>query len=223
MTVLLGTLGFTPAKFLGAIKTLPQITRVVFYTAHTNDAEDRARSEKAVAEVNRALTSLGIPHEHVKLGDPFDFGAFLVRFLEDIRKAGSGDKVFNLTGGTKPMAIAATVACMVLGVPAYYVPEEHELAQGIELPIFRIQYSSVLTAKEYRVLKVIREMEPNSLGDLSDRLGIEQSTLSGHLRKLEKSAAVRLVAVPGKGQLRRPELTEAGSLLLAVERLAGVP
>lgn len=222
MTVLLGTLGFTPAKFLGVIKTLPKITRVVFYTAHTDRARDRARSEKAVAEVRRVLTNLGVAHEHVKLSDPFDFAAFLTRFLGDIKKTGSEDQVFNLTGGTKPMAIAATVACMILGVPAYYVPEEQELAQGIELPIFRIRYSKVLTAKAYRVLEVIRETEPASLGDLAHRLGIEQSTLSGHLRRLEESAAIRLVAVPGKGQLRRPELTEAGSLLLAAELLAGV-
>src|SRR2546430_4324468 len=93
MTVLLGTLGFTPAKFLGAIKTLPSVTRVVFYTAHTNRAQDRARSEKAVTEVRQALTHLGIAHEHVRLSDPFDFGAFLTRFLEDIKKAGKEDKV----------------------------------------------------------------------------------------------------------------------------------
>lgn len=222
MTVLLGTLGFTPAKFLGVIKTIPDITRVVFYTAHTDQAKDRARSEKAVAEVDRALTNFGIAHEHVKLSDPFDFAAFLTRFLEDIKKTGSEAKVFNLTGGTKPMAIAATVACIMLGVPAYYVPEEHELAPGIELPIFRIPYSKVLTPKAYRVLEAIHEKKPDSLRDLADRLGIEQSTLSGHLRKLEESAAVRLVAVPGKGQLRRPELTQAGTLLLAAERAAGI-
>lgn len=222
MTVLFGTVGFTPAKFLGAIKTLPRISRVVFYTAHTDRAKDRARSEKAVAEVKQVLDGLGIPHEHVKLNDPFDFGAFLTQILGNLRKAGPEEKVFNLTGGTKPMAIAATVACMVLGIPAHYVPEEQELAQGIELPIFRIRYSKVLTPKTYRVLGVIRETSPASLADLAGRLGIEQSTLSGHLRKLEESGAIRLVAVPGKGQLRRPEVTEAGSLLIAAERLAGI-
>ncbi len=221
-TVLLGTLGFTPAKFLGAIKTIPNITRVVFYTAHTDQSKDRLRSDKAVAEVTRALTNFGITHEHVELSNPFDFGGFLSRFLNDIKKAGSEDKVFNLTGGTKPMAIAATVACMMLGVPAYYVPEEHELAPGIELPIFRIRYSTLVTAKAYKVLEAIHETEPTSLGDLAHRLGIKQSTLSGHLRKLEEFGAVRLVAVPGKGQLRRPELTEAGTLLLAAERSAGI-
>ncbi len=215
-------MGFTPAKFLGAIKTIPNITRVVFYTAHTDQAADRARSEKTVAEVTRALTNFGIAHEHVKLPNPFDFGAFLTRFLDDIKRAGSEDKVFNLTGGTKPMAIAATVACMMLGVPVYYVPEEHELAPGIELPIFRIRYSTVVTAKAYKVLEAIHGAEPASLGDLADLLGIEQSTLSGHLRRLEEFGAVRLVAVPGKGQLRRPELTQAGTLLLAAERSAGI-
>lgn len=222
MTVLLGTLGFTPGKFLGAIKTLSGITRVVFYTAHTDRAEDRARSEKAVAEVKRTLTIMSVPFQHVPLSDPFDFGAFLTRFLEDIKKTRSEDVVFNLTGGTKPMAVAATVACMVLGVPAYYVPEEQALEQAIELPIFRIRYSNVLTTKEYKILEVIRDTQPGSLGDLAELVEIEPSTLSGHLRKLEKAAAVRLVAVQGKGQLRRPELTEAGNLLLAVERRAGI-
>ncbi|HLB67692.1 MAG TPA: DUF6293 family protein [Thermoplasmata archaeon] len=223
MTVLFGTLGFTPGKFLGAIKTLPGITRVVFYTAHTGRAEDRARSERAVAEVKRTLTSLNIPFRHVPLEDPFDFGAFLTRFLEDIKKTGSEEMVFNLTGGTKPMAVAATVACMVLGVTAYYVPEEQEGAQAIELPIFRIRYSNVLTTKERRVLEEVRQNQPESLTDLADELGIEPSTLSGHLRNLEKLAAVRLISIEGKGQLRRPELTQAGDLLLAVEHGAGVP
>ncbi len=222
MTVLIGTLGFTPAKFLGAIKTIPNITRVVFYTAHTGEAEDRIRSEKAVSEVKRALANFGIAHEHVKLDNPFDFGAFLTRFLDDIRKAGSEDKIFNLTGGTKPMAIAATIACMMLGVPAYYVPEEHELAPGIELPIFRIRYSTVLTPKAYKVLEAIHDIRPPSLGSLADQLGIEQSTLSGHLRKLEEIGAIRLVSVSGRGQLRRPELTQAGTLFLAVEHAAGI-
>jgi len=222
MTVLFGTLGFSPEKFLGAIKTLSGITRVVFYTAHTGRAEDRARSQKAVAKVKQTLASLSIPHRHVSLDDPFDFAAFLRHFLEDIEKTRSEEAVFNLTGGTKPMAVAATVACMVLGVPAYYFPEEQDLAQAIELPIFRIRYSNVLTARAHKVLAEIRDTKPASLGDLANRLGIQQPTLSGHLRKLEKAGAVRLVAIAGKGQLRRPELTEAGSLLLATERLAGI-
>jgi len=222
MTVLFGTLGFTPEKFLGAIKTIPNVTRVVFYTAHTPRAKDRAQSERAIQEVERALAALGIPSQHVKLADPFDFGGCLTQLLVDLRPAGAEGMVFNLTGGTKPMAIAATVACMVLGVPAYYVPEEQEGAQAIELPIFRIRYSNVLTAKEYRILEVIREFQPRSLKELADRLEIEPSTLSGHLRNLEKLGAIRLIPIEGKGLLRRPDLTEAGTLLLAVERRAGI-
>jgi len=219
MTLLFGTLGFTPEKFLGAIKTIPNVTRVVFYTAHTLQPKDRARSERAVQEVERALAALGIPAQHAKLADPFDFGKCLTRLLDDLKHTGAEGIVFNLTGGTKPMVIAAAVACMVLGIPAYYVPEEQHGAQAIELPIFRIRYSTVLTAKELRILEVIQESEPESLKELADRLGIEQSTLSGHLRNLEKLAAIRLV--PMEGLVRRPELTQAGALLLGVERHVG--
>jgi len=221
MTVLLGTLGFTPKKFLGVLKSLPDIERAIVYTAATGRARDRERVDQAWREVERTLKSLDIPAERVILEDPFDFAAFLERFLKDVKAIGPSNAVLNLTGGTKPMAVAATVACLVLGVRAVYVPEEQERAKAIDLPIFRIRYSSVLTPKEHRVLETIRDEEPANLTALAGRLKILPSTLSGHLRKLETLGAVQLTPVLGEGQARRPELTEAGELLLRVELLAG--
>jgi DNA-binding MarR family transcriptional regulator len=220
MTVLLGTLGFTPKKFLGVLKTLPDVERAVVYTAATERTKDRERVDQAWKEVERTLKSLDIPAERVVLEDPFDFAAFLERFLKDVKVIGPENAVLNLTGGSKPMAVAATVACLVLGVRAVYVPEEQERAKPIDLPIFRIRYSSVLSPKEHRVLETIRDTEPPTLTALASELKILPSTLSGHLRKLELLGAVRLLPIPRQGQARRPELTEAGDLLLRVEQLA---
>jgi len=217
MAVLLGTLGFTPAKFLGVLKTLPDIERAIVYTAATDRPRDRERVEAAWREVEKTLKSLGVPAERVVLEDPFDFAAFLERFLRDVKAIGPQNAILNLTGGTKPMAVAATVACLVLGVRAVYVPEEQEGAKAIELPIFRIRYSSVLTPKEHRVLETIRDEQPATLLDLAKALGILPSTLSGHLRNLETLGAVRLVPVPARGQNKRPEVSAAGALLLSVE------
>jgi len=222
MTVLLGTLGFTPSKFLGVLKSGLDIERAVVYTAATDRPKDRERVERAWREVERTLKSLEIPAERVVLKDPFNFAAILERLLQDVKAVGPPNAVLNLTGGTKPMAVAATVASLVLGVRAVYVPEEQEGAKAIDLPIFRIRYSSVLTPKEHRVLTTIRDEEPPTLTALARELKILPSTLSGHLRKLEALGGVQLLARPMQGQSRRPELTAAGSLLLTVEVLAGL-
>jgi CRISPR locus-related DNA-binding protein len=220
VTVLFGTLGFTPAKFLGALKTLPDVERVVFYTAHTERAKDRDRSEAVIGEVQAALKTFDVPYSHVPLSNPFDFPAILQRFLDDLQAIDPRLAVFNLTGGTKPMAVAATVACMVLGIRAFYVPEEQEGAPAGELPVVRIRYASVLTSAQRRVLEVVRDKEPGSLAALAQLLRVQPPTLSGHLRKLEDLGALRLQAPDQGGQTRRPTLTDAGAMLLVTDRVA---
>ena len=217
MTTLLGTLGFTPEKLLGAIKTVPGVTHVTFYTSHTSRSQDKRRSTAAVRKVEGVLQHLDVPFDHVVLPDPFDFGSMLGRFLQDLKRVRSENAVFNITGGSKPMSMAAAIACMMTGVRTYYVPEEQEGVQAILLPIFQLRYSRVLTPKQRKILEAINTTGPKSESQLAHHLGILESTLSGHLSRLADIGAVTLSADIREGRIHRPELTAAGKLLLSIE------
>jgi len=217
LTRLLGTLGFKPEKFLGAIKTIPGVTHVTFYTAYTGRTQDKRRSVAAARSVERALAELNVPFDAVVLPNPFDFAGMLRRFIHDLQLVDARDSVFNITGGSKPMSMAAAIACMMAGVRTYYVPEEQEGAQAILLPIFRLNYSRLLTPRQREIMRLIAEETPRSERDLASRLGVKESTLSGHLRRLGALGAVALPPDPKQTRIHRPQLTEAGRLMLSIE------
>jgi len=219
MTVLFSTLGFHPEKLLGAVPNVPDyLERVVVYTASENE-ETRRLSMAALRTVEDALRQMEIQVEHREFDSPWDLSGMLEKLIRDLLKENIDEIVFNLTGGPKTMTVAVTLACLFLGVRAIYVPEKTGNKRAIELPLFRIPYSNVLTRGQLRVLRAIEEFRPESLDELAKRLRLKNPTITFHIQKLEQLGAVVLKQDAHDRLGRIPNLTEAGRIMLIAENL----
>ncbi len=213
-----GTLGWHPSKFLDAIpRSGETIERVVVYTGSTGE-EERRKSRRALRVVTETLEAVHLPFDHRDFTDPWDFTGILRTLLSDLREESSEEALFNLTGGPKTMTVAATVACLLLGVRVLYVPEEQEGGGvPVELPLFRVRYSDILTEKQQEVLRVIREESPESLDELAVALRRANTTVTFHVQRLQALGALTLVPHPENRLIRTPKLTPAGEIMMMAE------
>ncbi len=222
MVVLFGTLGFHPEKFLSAVPGVGQsVERVVVYAAAQTEPEARRRTESALGAVLETLRQMGVPSEFRELRGPWAYGDILRTLLRDLQDHRPEDMVFNLTGGPKTMTVAASMACLLLGIRVVYVPEELEgPGRPVELPLLRIRYSQVLTPVQQRILRVIRDATPPTLTDLARRLRRREATVSYHVENLEGLGAIRVEPAQDR-RAARPVLTEAGEIMLLAEETLG--
>ncbi len=219
MVTLYGTLGFHPEKLLGAIPSVQgYLEGVVVYTA-TEKGEALKRSKRALEAVRKTLEPMGVGMEHRTFGSPWDFSHIVERLMADLDEERTNQVIFNLTGGPKTMTVAATMTCLFLGIKAIYVPEEEGNQEAIELPLFRIPYSSILSPVQHKVLSAIDENEPGSLQELSRILRRSNATLTFHAKKLETMGAIELMENPQDRGVRVPRLTSAGRIILNAERI----
>jgi len=219
MVTVLGTLGFHEEKFLPAILATPNVRRVILCYAPGETAKKERKVQLAVHRVRRALSRTRAALTEVKLANPWDISGMLATFLEELRLEGPGNCVFNLTGGTKPMAVAATLACLVTGAKAVYVPEESERSDLIELPLPAITIRSLLTPSQARLLRVVAEHEFSSGRDLAKYLRRSAATVSFHLTKLHQIGAISEEGTED-GRVVQPRITKVGEVLLLLhERL----
>lgn len=219
MTILFSTLGFHPEKLLGAVPNISDyLERVVVYTASENE-EARRISLAALKNVEDALRQMEVQMEHREFSSPWDLCGMLETLIRDLLKEKTDEIIFNLTGGPKTMTVAVTLACLFLGVKAIYIPEKSGDNRALELPLFRIPYSNVLTGGQLRVLRAIEEFRPESLDELAKRLRLKNATITFHIQKLEQLGAVVLKQNPLDRTIRVPQLTEAGRIMLIAESL----
>lgn len=218
MTVVFATLGFTPEKLLAALASVPEVKKVIIYTAYS--PEGKARAEKALKDVIKVLRQLGVEHGSVVLRSPWDFLPILERMLKDLSELSEGDAVFNLTGGPKTMTVAATMASVLLGIPLVYFPEEENVGKDvIHLPVLRLAYSGLLTNGQRRVLNEIEKRGGRARSaDVHQALGISPPTLEYHLTKLGRAGVVRVTTMEEDKRHRLIEITPSGKLILLSDR-----
>jgi len=210
MALFVATLGFHPEKLLQAIPG-SQATEVWYYVAPGTTQAKQARVERAIQTVERTLSSLRLPFRRLDLPHPFDYLSTLKRFLNDLRDARDRSVVFNLTGGPKTMTVAATVACLLLGIPVVYVPEEEPNARPMALPIIRMRYVHLLTPRMHRILTRLLEQGPSLPADLARDLGMAHSTLDYHLVRLDRLGALEWIL---EGRRRKAAVSDVGRALL---------
>ncbi len=217
MTVLYGTLGFHPRKFLRALPEVEEpINRVVIYTGYASE-ESKKRSLEALGRVRTAIESIGISFDHREFQNPWDFYEILERLMIDLKEE-DDNILLNLTGGPKTMTVAAALVSLFLGIRVIYVPEQDNgKVEPFELPLFRIPYSRVLTDKQLKVLKAVMKQKPNSLDELAKILRLKNATITFHIRRLENLGAIELEDDPDNRKLRVPQVTTAGKIMLLAE------
>jgi len=219
MVTVLGTLGFHEEKFLPAILATPNVSRVILCYAPGETPEKERKVQLALHRVRRALSGTRAALTEVKLANPWDVSGMLTTFLEELGREGPDNCVFNLTGGTKPMAVAATLACLVTGTKAVYVPEESERPDLIELPLPAIMIRSLLTPSQAKLLRVVAEHEFSSEKDLAEYLRRSAPTVCYHVERLRQVGAISEGGTEDR-RIVQPRITKTGEVLLLLhERL----
>ncbi len=220
MVTLLSTLGFTPDKLLPAVVAQGDVRRLIIYYAPGETAAKEKKAQSALTYVLERLEGTRLQIERVRLPHPWRVPEMIERMLEDIRREGPGNCVFNLTGGTKAMAVAATLVCVVTGTRALYVPEESEDPQPLDLPLPPLLPKPVLTPQRARVLRSLAGRDYPSQAELARALRMAESTVFHHLSRLRAVGAVETARHEG-GPGIRPRITDTGRLLLLLQESAG--
>jgi DNA-binding MarR family transcriptional regulator len=203
-----GTLGFTPQKFLPALRIRDNVHRaVVFHDAHP-------KAKAALDDIARFCRSVGIPLLAVEV-DAFDIVGSAARMQQEIRRAGPASVLFNVTGGTKVLTAAAVLACVLEGVRATYIHEESE--EEIPLPLVTARYENILSPPQRRLLRHVATHPGATQSQLVAALGITKPTVSHHVKRLVASGLLR--QEPDRHDARRKGLIviESARLLLGAE------
>lgn len=208
VTVVFGTLGFTPQKLLPTVAAHEHVERLVFY--HDRHPRSRAAAEKVRAFCHEQRLAV----EGIEL-DAFDVIESAIRMRKDLRRAGVENAVFNVTGGTPVISAAATLACILEGARAVYVDERN--GKEVPLPLLSLRYDEVLNPEQRAVLReVVRRAKKGATQrDLVEALDLSKSTVSHHVQNLKAKAL--LVAEKDPADARREILRPlpSAALLLA--------
>lgn len=208
MTVVYGTLGFTPKKLLPSLASHAGVERLVFYH------DKAARSRDAAATVRRSCHERGIGVEGHEL-DAFDILACATRMRRDLRREKRETVVFNITGGTPVLSASATLVCILEGVRAVYVDERE--GREVPLPLLTLRYEEILNEEQRRVLAFVakRRVQGCVQADIAAALGLARATVSHHVRNLKERQLVR--GEPDRKDGRREILRPLESAFLLLE------
>lgn len=218
MTVVLCTLGDDPSKILESVSRAdPRTERVVIYTGWATQSE-RRRSTDALRQVKAALETMNLPYKHQEFSSESEFSSILHTVLSDLGTIVPEDAIFILTGGPRAVMVPAIVSCLLLGVRAvYHTDEQIGGADPVELPLFRIRYSELLTQRQRELLRAVRDSTPKSLEELASTLERSNTTITYHTHRLSEMGALTFALNPRNRQLRVPKLRAASEAILMAE------
>jgi len=139
--LLISLVGEQPIPILLPIKHLRATRVILVYTADT---------DRVAQHLQKIL-----PHAMLLKVQPYDLSAILAR-LQDTT-AGEPDVVFNLTGGTKPMALAAFALAARNHSPFVYLQSQghtsllfrYRFEEGLPILAERETLPALITAEEY--------------------------------------------------------------------------
>ncbi len=218
MTVVLCTLGDDPSKVLESLSRADQRTeRVIIYTGWATQSQ-RRRSTDALKLVKAALETMNLPYRHQEFSSESEFWSILQTVISDLAVIAPEDAIFILTGGPRAVMVPAIVSCLLLGVRAVYHPDEQiGGADPVELPLFRIRYSELLTQRQRELLRAVRDSTPKSLEELASTLERSNTTITYHTHRLRELGALTFALNPRNRQLRVPKLRVASEAMLMAE------
>lgn len=220
MVTVLGTLGFHAEKFLPAIRSLPDVRKVIVYDAPGETEKKDARAKRTLRQVRRSLAKAKVVLIETHLKDPWDVSAMMAAFLQDLRRERADRCVFNLTGGTKTMTVAATLACVITDTRAVYVPEESERMDLVDVPLPTVLVGSILTKGKAKVLEALSNRDFDSMAELAAEVRLAPATVSHHVLTLRQ---LRALEVERGEDARRaePRITQTGRVLLMLHHYLG--
>lgn len=191
MVVVFGTLGHMPRALLPAIEKRQQVERLVYF--YSGDEKGR----KAKEQVERYCRGMDLRYEAILVRDVYDLIKSSIQIRRKIRetKAQGKEVVFNITGGTKVVACAALLACILESVPTVY---EHELTRKeIDLPLLSLRYDEVLSERQRQILRFILQRGGMCVAkELVAHTGRRKTTISHHVKTLARRGLIRVENSP---------------------------
>lgn len=185
MTVVFGTLGFTPWKLLTTFRNHEDAHTLVFFHDHAPKGKEAATKVVAFCE------GRGIKWTDVTV-NAFDIIECARRMKQEVRKHDREEIVFNLTGGTPVISSAATLVCILEGLRAVYIHEETRAEAS--LPLLAVRYDAILNDAQKRVLSFVLDAgeDGRSQSEIGKSLDLSPSTVSHHVRQLKAQQLLRV-------------------------------
>jgi CRISPR locus-related DNA-binding protein len=220
MVVLFATLGFTPQAVIPALKHIGDLERVVIF--HSLDK----RSRDAKEEVRKSCESIGVECKPCEITDVYSITDSVREMSNVIKNYATKDVVFNITGGTKMIASAALLLCVMKGVKAIYVRETD--GKVLDAPMLRMSYSDALTEKEKEALRVIASVYEKNFDREKGRVDLSivyeelekknaKSVISGRLSRLSELGLIEMHPDERNGRKKYLVLKDAAKLYLLLE------
>lgn len=206
MTVVFGTLGFTPKKLLPTLARHDDVVKLVFFHDHHD------RSKDAAASVRTYCREKGLDVEGKEV-DAFDIIQCASQMRKELRRYPTHEIVFNITGGTPVISSAATLVCILEGTRAVYIDER--TGEEIALPLLTMRYEEVLNEEQRRVLRFVAGKKNGcTQADIREGLGLARATISHHVKNLKNKQLLRVEADPKDARKETLHVMPSAALLL---------
>lgn len=181
-------------------------TIILIRPMHETDNRGEATIQ-AVRDLSKQIdSSINVEIHRV---DHHDFEG-MVLSLANLIKNTSGKIITNISGGSREIFLAFTIACL---------SQSHKIFKStnfsdIDRVMNEVMLPNITTAMDEKmkiVLNDINENHPTSITEVSYRLNISESTASRQINKLLERKAVDVIQ---KGKTKQIQMTLTGHLLL---------
>lgn len=207
MTIVFGTLGFTPEKLVPTVTKHDNVTKLVFF--HDKDPRGKAAA-KRVKDFCKERKLSAQSHEV----NAFDIIECARQMRRALREHAREEIIFNLTGGTPVISSAATLVCILEGIRAVYI---HEVTkEEVSLPLLMVRYDAILNDAQRRVLRHVAQSkgETCTQAEIVRALKLSPSTVSYHVKNLCAQQLLRAEEDPDDTRSQRIRILPSATLLL---------
>ncbi|MEM2141680.1 MAG: winged helix DNA-binding protein [Candidatus Thorarchaeota archaeon] len=214
----------------GRVQMPNKVLQIATLGLHANQRVDRVLVEKGanklvlvctqnnledVAEISGRHSRLGFPIEQI-LVEPWDYEAILSSVLKVVIDHPGYDVIFNISCGTTAMRAACHMASILIGAPVCFITEEEG---QIVKNLVEVKPLSprTLTPVKAKILETLTRSggSVKKQRDLCRLVDLGTSSISKHIKQLEREGYVRVSRERGRHSI---EITQLGETVLQLKK-----
>jgi CRISPR locus-related DNA-binding protein len=200
MNIIIATVGQHPEGIIESIKKFPCDKLILI--------ADEWSKDKSLPKIKEVSKSLDLSLEIINV-NPYDAIDIVTKLKEAIRINKGSNIILNITGGTKVMAIAGTLAGIAVGDlirEIIYISEDDN--KIISIPRL-LTPSKLLSSEKRKILHILAERMNQTADELRETIKGQMQAIWKHLRELEEMGYIK----SSNEKPKRYLLTESGWLL----------